>query len=556
MDTISRVLSRPQAKPYRTSELGTENVQFDEQGLLKFSPVDVENPKEWSRGRKWFITASCVALVTNGSMASSSPSGCLPSISEDLGVSMEVARLTVTLFVLGFCSGPALWAPLSEYYGRRKLYIGCFLGYTAFTFLCAFTPNITGLLIGRFLCGVFIGGAISNTPGIFADLWGPIERNTCMMLFTCSLQMGPSLGPVTSGFYQLKLDWRWNFYQLLWLAGGSLLLLPLIPETLPSRALLTKARRIRKAQAPGYESVRAPLEVEDRSLLEIFKVTLTRPWAILLDPIAAMIAIYMTLVYTLLYMLFTIFPIAFIEIRCWNAGVGELPLLSVCVGSFVAGAYIFWDSLRQRKNIAAGHQHCAEDTLPVAMTGAVAFPIGIFLLGWSGAYASVHWIAPCIGGVIVSFAIAVLFVASLSYLSETYLMYAASAQAGNQIMRSSVAAAAPLFTSQMFAALGMGGGASLIGGFAMVLMPIPLVFYKYGARIRVKSKFAPTQAGLGNKEGDDEAQDTASARILEGEMRSRGDRQEEIEEARSDADSWNDRFNDKDELEQRERSPV
>lgn len=86
----------------------------------------------------------------------------------------------------------------------------CFLGYTAFTFLCAFTPNITGLLIGRFLCGVFIGGAISNTPGIFADLWGPIERNTCMMLFTCSLQMGPSLGPVTSGFYQLKLDWRWN----------------------------------------------------------------------------------------------------------------------------------------------------------------------------------------------------------------------------------------------------------------------------------------------------------------------------------------------------------
>jgi MFS transporter, DHA1 family, multidrug resistance protein len=45
----------------------------------------------------------------------------------------------------------------------------------------------------------------------------------------------------------------------------------------------------------------------------------------------------------------------------------------------------------------------------------------------------------------------------------------------------------------MFDALGVGGGGSLIGGVATLLAPIPFVFYKYGATIRNRSKFAPTE---------------------------------------------------------------
>ncbi|KXT11083.1 hypothetical protein AC579_8554 [Pseudocercospora musae] len=48
---------------------------------------------------------------------------CLKGITAESGVSDTVERLTVTLFVLGFCSGPCLWAPLSEYYGRRPIFV-------------------------------------------------------------------------------------------------------------------------------------------------------------------------------------------------------------------------------------------------------------------------------------------------------------------------------------------------------------------------------------------------------------------------------------------------
>jgi hypothetical protein len=78
-----------------------------------------------------------------------------------------------------------------------------------------------------------------------------------------------------------------------------------------------------------------------------------------------------------------------------------------------------------------------------------------------------------------------------SYLVDTYLMYAASALAGHTIIRSATGAAFPLFTTQMFLNLGINWAATLLGGIALLLAPMPFLFYKYGPRIRSKSSFAP-----------------------------------------------------------------
>lgn len=70
-------------------------------------------------------------------------------------------------------------------------------------------------------------------------------------------------------------------------------------------------------------------------------------------------------------------------------------------------------------------------------------------------------------------------------------MYAASAFAANMIVRSAVGAAFPLFTTHMFEGMGVNWASTLIGGVAVLLAPMPFIFYKYGPRIRQKSKFAP-----------------------------------------------------------------
>ncbi|KAH0533501.1 Ascochitine biosynthesis cluster MFS transporter, partial [Trichoglossum hirsutum] len=44
----------------------------------------------------------------------------------------------------------------------------------------------------------------------------------------------------------------------------------------------------------------------------------------------------------------------------------------------------------------------------------------------------------------------------------------------------------------MFKRLGVNWAASLLGFVALAMIPIPIAFYIYGAKIREKSKFAPT----------------------------------------------------------------
>ncbi|RAL61348.1 hypothetical protein DID88_009484 [Monilinia fructigena] len=71
----------------------------------------------------------------------------------------------------------------------------------------------------------------------------------------------------------------------------------------------------------------------------------------------------------------------------------------------------------------------------------------------------------------------------------------------------------PLFAQYMFKALGINWAGTLLGCVALVLVPIPIGFYVYGARIRGKSKFAPSfpvqkpprdeeEGGSGSANGD------------------------------------------------------
>ena len=195
MESLERVLSRPAAKPYRNTTVNkNETICLDAAGDLAFSEGDIENPKEWSTGRRWYITIVCISLVISATFASSSPSGCLNSISEHFGVSVLASNLVTTLFLLGYCFGPLLWAPLSESYGRRYIFYGTYICYFVFGFLCAFTNTFAGLLVGRFLTGTFASAALSNVPGVLADLWPPIERGNAMVTFSMMTFAGPALG--------------------------------------------------------------------------------------------------------------------------------------------------------------------------------------------------------------------------------------------------------------------------------------------------------------------------------------------------------------------------
>ncbi|KAJ7690223.1 hypothetical protein B0H17DRAFT_936295, partial [Mycena rosella] len=127
-----------------------------------------------------------------------------------------------------------------------------------------------------------------------------------------------------------------------------------------------------------------------------------------------------------------------------------------------------------------------EERLWGGMVGGCAFIIGIFWLGWTGAYPGVPWYVPALSTVLVGMSISAIFISFLSYLVETCLMYSASVFAANTFCRSLVAASFPLFTVQMFTKLGV----NWVGGVSLLLAPMPFLFYKYGESAKVLAEAA------------------------------------------------------------------
>lgn len=103
---------------------------------------------------------------------------------------------------------------------------------------------------------------------------------------------------------------------------------------------------------------------------------------------------------------------------------------------------------------------------------------------------SIHWIVPTLAGTFLATSLLVIYVAYMNYLVEAYPDYAASLIAVNTFARSAGTAASPLFTTFMFNALGVNGGGSLVAGVATLFAATPFVFYKYGKKIRAKSKYS------------------------------------------------------------------
>ena len=128
------------------------------------------------------VTLSVLAIT----LTSSAYSGSASVLLTEFNTSRELVSLGVSLFVLGFAIGPACWAPLSELYGRRILFITTHAVVVAFVAASAGANSIEALLVFRFLAGTFGASPMTNSGGVIADLFPPSERGVAMSFFAAA----------------------------------------------------------------------------------------------------------------------------------------------------------------------------------------------------------------------------------------------------------------------------------------------------------------------------------------------------------------------------------
>ncbi|KGO69290.1 Major facilitator superfamily domain, general substrate transporter [Penicillium italicum] len=108
--------------------------------------------------------------------------------------------------------------------------------------------------------------------------------------------------------------------------------LVVVPETFAPTLLQQRARKIRFRNKNW--AIHAKADEHEAEIKHICYACMLRPFMMLaLEPIVALIMLYMGFIYEFLYLYFGAYPIAFQEQRGWNPGVGQLPFIAIIVRS-------------------------------------------------------------------------------------------------------------------------------------------------------------------------------------------------------------------------------
>lgn len=100
---------------------------------------------------------------------------------------------------------------------------------------------------------------------------------------------------------------------------------------------------------------------------------------------------------------------------------------------------------------------------------------------------------------------------TFTYTEDSYKAYSASALAGIGLIRNLFGAGFPLFAHSLFTGLGSQGAGTLLAGLAVILVPIPFVWSRYGRLLREKSPWA--RQHMDDLEGDETDQALTSDEI-------------------------------------------
>lgn len=195
------------------------------------------------------------------------------------------------------------FAPLSEMYGRKPVYVVTLFVALIFEIPCAVAKNTATLMVCRAIDGIAFSAPMTLVGGTLADLWKNEERGVPMAAFSAAPFIGPALGPLIGGWLQIK-GWRWLYWIQLILAGAIwLVIFFTMPETYAPALLRKRAKKMRKEH--NTDKYVTEQELDSRPLGEKLRLFFLRPFQLLfLEPIVLLLSVYMSVLYGLLYMFF------------------------------------------------------------------------------------------------------------------------------------------------------------------------------------------------------------------------------------------------------------
>lgn len=316
-----------------------------------------------------------------------------------------------------------------------------------------------------------------------------------------AILQGPILGPVAGGWIgqSSKLTWRWTEWVTL-IASGAILIVVFLfqKETYAPVLLKWKAQHLR--DVTGDDRYKSALEIRGDTFWYRLKHALYRPFVLTVrEPIVMLVALYLTVVYIVLFTFLNGYAFVFTETYGFSEGLTGTAFVGIgvglCLASLLVPIIYRRSKAEKEKQEAAGNfgPLPPESRLWFAMLGAPALPISLFWMGWTN-YAYISPWSSLAASALFGYSILCIFISCYMYVIDSYEAWSASALASVTLIRYIVAGGMVEVALPMYKNLGVHWTLTLLGCLAALLVPVPYVFYRSGPWIRSRSKYAMNHA--------------------------------------------------------------
>lgn len=164
--------------------------------------------------------------------------GLVPTIAEQLGVSLPSAGLLVSLYALGVAVGAPVLTALTGKVPRKQLLVGLMALFTAGNVLAWLAPDYETLVVARVLTGLAHGVFFSIGSTIATSLVSKEKAASAIAIMFGGLTVALVTGVPLGTFIGQHFGWRETFLAVSALGVISLISsLILVPKDIPGRAV-------------------------------------------------------------------------------------------------------------------------------------------------------------------------------------------------------------------------------------------------------------------------------------------------------------------------------
>ena len=189
------------------------------------------------RSQKYLSTSAMVAFITFMNMfiplSTDMYLPALPEMGHYFMASNSLVSFSLTIFFFMFAVSMVLFGPLSDKYGRRPILLAGTAIYTLTSIVCALSPNIYVLILGRLFQGVGAGAVITVATALIKDCFRGRLMTRILAVTQAASVIAPMAAPLVGGFLLNFTSWRGAFILLGLLGALNFALSFLYSETLP-----------------------------------------------------------------------------------------------------------------------------------------------------------------------------------------------------------------------------------------------------------------------------------------------------------------------------------